>query len=617
MPHDAAALATQDAAAEDAAGRKKPGFIVPFARLAGPFFTGTAGARPILLAALLLALTLAQVVIQIFFNIWNRDFFNALEARERAAFLYQSGVFLGLAAASMIASVFQLYIKQLLQLDWRAWLTDRLVQAWLKDGRHYQLGFLDEGADNPDQRIAEDARAATEMALDFMVGLATAATMLACFVGILWSISGALHVSLASFEMEIPGYMVWCALIYAVIGSTLTWLLGRPMVDINVRRNSAEADFRFGLVRVRESTESIALIRGEPDETRGLKENFSRVRSVWVELFRAQRNLMYLTSAYGSLAMIVPTMVASPRYFSGAITLGGLMQIGAAFAQVQISLNWFVDNFPRIAEWRAAVQRVLALDEAIEGITDLRADPDQSTIAVEEGDGSEIVVEDLRIQLADGTSVIAEANAHIGHGERVLIVGESGTGKSTLFRAMAGLWPWGGGRIVMPPAGRVLFMPQRPYLPLGTLRQALSYPHPPTTYSDAALRDVLQRMDLARHEDRLDEEARWDQTLSLGEQQRLAFARLLLQKPAWVFMDEATSALDEQKQDAMMEAFIEALPDASLISIGHRPGLEAFHTAKLTLLRGETGARLAGKRPARAAGGGLLRRAARRLPLGR
>jgi putative ATP-binding cassette transporter len=604
--------------AAEADGTQDAGVLRRFLRLAGPFFTGAAGKRPILLAALLIALTLMQVGVQLRINIWNRDFFNALESRERAAFLYQIVVFLGLAGVSMSVWVFQLYIKQLIQLRWREWLTNSLVTGWLAEARHYQLGFVVEGADNPDQRVAEDARVATEFAVEFALGLIGSMAMLCAFVGILWTISGALHVSVASFELEIPGYMVWCALLYALIGSFLTWRLGRPMVDINVRRNSAEADFRFGLVRVREASESIALIRGEPDEARGLKQGFSKVASIWIEFFRAQRNLMWLTSAYGNVSTILPTLVASPRYFSGAITLGGLMQIGAAFAQVQISLNWFVDNFPKLAEWGASVERVVVLDDAIAGIAELRADPGQPTIANETGTSDEIVLDGVQVHLADGTTVIAEANARIHRGERVLLTGESGTGKSTLFRALAGLWPWGSGRVVMPPAEQVMFMPQRPYLPLGSLRAALAYPQPVQTFSEAAMRAAMEQVGLDRHLDRLDEEQRWDQTLSLGEQQRLAFARLLLQQPAWVFMDEATSALDEPNQDAMMQLFVEALPESALVSIGHRPGLEAFHTRTLALQRGEQGARLVARRRPRApADPSLLRRAAARLKLPR
>jgi putative ATP-binding cassette transporter len=503
-----------------------------------------------------------------------------------------------------------------LQLRWRQWLTERLLAGWLDQARHCQLGFVAEGADNADQRIAENLRIATEAAVDFVLGLLNSLVMPVAFVGILWTIAGALFVQLGSYQLAVPGHMVWCALLYPLAGSALTWRLGRPLIDINSRRNTAEADFRFALVRVREASESIGLIRGEADERRGLAASFARLSGVLVELFRAQRSLMWLSSAYGSLAMVVPTLVASPRYFSGAITLGGLMQIAAAFQQVQIALNWFVDNFPRIAERRASVERVVALDDAITGLLHLHEDAGQPTITIEPGTPDELVLHDVAVRLSDGTTVIADATARIRRGERVLITGESGTGKSTLFRALAGLWPWGSGRVVMPPPETVMFMPQRPYLPLGTPRAALAYPRPAQDFADAAIRAAMQAVGLERHLDRLDEEQRWDHSLSLGEQQRLAFARLLLQRPAWVFMDEATSALDEPNQDAMMHLFIAELPESALVSIGHRPGLEAFHARTLSLQRGEQGARLvARRRPRPQRPPSLLRRAARRLAL--
>jgi putative ATP-binding cassette transporter len=307
---------------------------------------------------------------------------------------------------------------------------------------------------------------------------------------------------------------------------------------------------------------------------------------------RSQRNLMWLTSAYGTIAMIFPTVVAAPAYFAGSITLGGLMQIGAAFGQVQWALNWFVDNFPRIAEWRSAVTRLVTFQDAVEQLGVLQADPNQPTITVTQGDKDALVFRDLEVAFANGTTVIGGASAEIQAGERVLIKGESGTGKSTLFRAIAGLWPWGAGEIVTPPMERMMFLPQRPYLPLGSLRGALSYPAEPGRFPDATIAEALEAVSLGQLVDRLDEEERWDRVLSLGEQQRLAFARLLLHRPAWIFMDEATAALDEANQDAMMTLVVERLPDAALVSIGHRPGLDAFHTRTLTLRRAEGGARL-------------------------
>lgn len=549
------------------------------------------------LIAGLLLLTLAQVGIQIRFNIWNRDFFNALENRDGGAFRAQIIFFLGLAALSMAVAVYQLYVKQLIQLRWREWLTNHLLQAWLRDGRHYQLEMAQTGADNPDQRIAEDVRVAVDLAVDFAVGLLNSLLMLTAFIGILWTLSGALQFTLAGRDIEIPGYMVWAALTYALLGTFLTWMVGRPLVRLNVAKTTAEADFRFGLNRARESGEGIALIRGEADEQRGLGRLFTEVATAVRGLMRSQRNLMWLTSAYGTLAMIFPTIVASPAYFSGAITLGGLMQIGAAFGQVQGSLNWFVDNFGRIAEWRSAVQRIVVFRDLIEELDALVEDPAQPTISINEGHASEggaevLAFRNLEVAFANGTTVIADASAEIRAGERVLIQGESGTGKSTLFRAIGGLWPWGAGEIDIPPRESMMFMPQRPYLPLGTLGSALCYPAADEAYPLEAQQAALERVGLGRLGPQLGEEERWDRVLSLGEQQRLAFARLLLHKPRWIFMDEATAALDEANQDGMMQLVLDELPDAALVSIGHRPGLAAFHTRTLTLVRAEGGARL-------------------------
>ncbi|MBX9750571.1 MAG: ABC transporter ATP-binding protein/permease [Roseococcus sp.] len=544
------------------------------------------------LIAGLLALTLAQVAIQIRFNLWNRDFFNALESRDGAAFRSQIIFFLGLAALSMSVAVYQLYVKQLIQLRWREWLTTHLLQAWLREGRHYQLEMAQTGADNPDQRIAEDVRIATELAVDFATGLLTSLLMLTAFIGILWTLSGALHLTLGGREFAIPGYMVWAALAYALLGTFLTWVVGRPLVRLNVMRTTAEADFRFGLNRARESGEGIALIRGETDERRGLARLFGSVAEAVRGLMRSQRNLMWLTSAYGTLAMIFPTIVASPAYFAGVITLGGLMQIGAAFGQVQASLNWFVDNFGRIAEWRSAVSRIVVFRDLIEDLDTLLEDPAQPTITVTEGETELLAFRNLEVAFANGTTVIADASAEIHAGERVLIQGESGTGKSTLFRAIGGLWPWGAGEIEIPPRESMMFMPQRPYLPLGTLAGALCYPSAADAFPEEAQAAALERVGLGRLAPQLGEEERWDRVLSLGEQQRLAFARLLLHRPRWIFMDEATAALDEANQDAMMQLVLDELPEAALVSIGHRPGLAAFHTRTLTLVRAEGGAKL-------------------------
>ncbi|MBR0648140.1 ABC transporter ATP-binding protein/permease [Roseomonas terrae] len=582
-----------DVTAAGATGRPGTSDLRGFWRWVRAWLVAPDRGKARLLIAGVVAMTLAQVAIQIRFNTWNRDFFDALDKRNPDAFQYQIMVFLVLAALSMTAAVYQLYLKQLLQLAWREWLTRRLTKAWLHESRQYQLEAGAAEADNPDQRIAEDVRLAADLSVDFVVGLLVSITMLIAFVGILWSLSGPLDVVLGGMSFHIPGYMVWAAVLYALIGSGLTWWVGRPMVRIQVRRTTAEADFRFGLTRARESSESIALIRGEADERRGIDRLFGEVRGVWRELMRSQRNLMWLTSAYGTLAMIFPTVVASPAYFAGAMSLGVLMQVGAAFAQVQAALNWFVDRFPSIAEWRSATSRLVAFQDALDDLEALAADPEQTTISMEEtkeGEPERLELDQLEIALADGTTVIAGASATIEPGERVLIKGESGSGKSTLFRAIGGLWPWGGGRIITPPREAMAFLPQRPYVPLGTLSGTLTYPSSAESFDKDKQVDVLERVGLGHLTDQLEDDQRWDRVLSLGEQQRLAMARLLLQEPRWIFLDEATAALDEENQDLMMTMLIDSLPDSAIVSIGHRPGLDAFHTRTLMLEKREGGA---------------------------
>ncbi|MGK7867765.1 ABC transporter ATP-binding protein/permease [Falsiroseomonas sp. E2-1-a20] len=582
------------------------GLMRRFWRLARGYYTSPGDRRQAwLLTLAVVGLTLFQIGVQVRFNLWNRDFFNALENRDRVAFFGQMWMFSLLLVLAMFAAVAQLWARQALMLNWRRWLVHRLQNRWLEHGRHYQLNFLPGAADNPDQRISENTRWATAMAVDLAIGLLSAILTLASFLGILWSLSGPLHVAFGATEFDIPGYMVWAALLYALVGSGLTLVIGGPMVSINIRRNEAESDHRFALIRMRENSEGIALIRGEPDEDRGLQRAFGRVVSVMKELYGRERNLMWLTSAYGMAVGVIPILVASPRYFAGAITLGVLMQISSAFLEVTRGLNWFVDNFPRLADWRSHVERVVDLEDTFD-MAEAMAGQTRIDLA-EQPAGEEperLVFRDLQVAHSDGNVVIQDANVEIAAGERVLIVGESGSGKSTLFRAIAGLWPWGAGQIRIPPRAHMMFMPQRPYLPLGTLRAALCYPGLPRDFPGADQMAALERCALPHLSARLDEEERWDRVLSLGEQQRLAFARLLLHRPRWVFLDEATAALDDENQDSMMRLFREELAGTALVSIGHRPGLDVYHDRTLQLLRAPDGARLQVRRkPARAGRG--------------
>ena len=443
---------------------------------------------------------------------------------------------------------------------------------------------------NPDQRIEEDTRKLTDLSASLGIGLLQAVLLLISFISILWALSERLVFNLFGSSFTIPGYMVWCAIIYAAVGSLLTWRVGTPLIGLNAELYAREADLRFALVRVNESAESIALCGGEHDERRQLDSTLARVISTMGELTGALSRLTWITSGYGWIAIVVPIVVASPGYFSGGLTIGGLMMVVGAFNQVQTSLRWFVDQFPAIADWRATLHRVSAFKAAVDTVDAIDAAAD--TIQVTRHPEGKLAFDGVSVLLSDGRVVISDATVEIEAGERALIIGEFGAGKSTLFRALAGLWPWGSGTIRLPDPDTMMFMPQRPYLPLGAMRAAITYPDPPDAFETAEVAAVVKRVGLAEFLPTLDFETRLDKNLSLGQQQLLAFARLLLHRPAWVFLDEATSALDEVSQRRVMSIFDHELAAATVVSIGHRPGLEHFHSRVLTLVRTPKGAML-------------------------
>jgi putative ATP-binding cassette transporter len=428
--------------------------------------------------------------------------------------------------------------------------------------------------------------------------------LLVSFVGVLWGLSRKVTFEFRGVEWAIPGYMVWCALAYALVGSLLTWWVGRPLIELNAERYAREAELRFALMRVSERAEAIALYGGEADERRTLDRSVARMLAAVRRLAFGLARLTWITSGYGWLALVVPIVVALPGYFAGGLTLGGLMMVVGAFQQVQEALRWFVDNVARIADWRAALHRVMIFRDALHVLDEVEDDSER--IEVADHPAGLLAFEGVSVLLGDGRVVIAEATATIQAGERVLLVGESGSGKSTLFRAIAGLWPWGSGRILLPKRSDMMFMPQRPYLPLGTLRAAVTYPEPPGAFGDAAVRAAVDRVGLGDLLPQLDREERWDRALSMGEQQRLAFARLVLHAPKWVFLDEATSALDRDSEARVMAMFDEELAGATLLSIGHRRSLEAFHHRALQLLPSPEGAKLR-RRPRNQSGRRSLR----------
>ena len=551
------------------------------------------------LTAGMVVLGVVNVGIALWLNIWNRDFFNALDKKDGAELLQLLWILAAIVVSAGIAVAVQLHIKRRLQINWRSWLSHVTVLRWLDAGRQYQLGMMADEVDNPDGRIAEDIRVSTELAVEFAQSILQCVLQLFTFLSVLWILSGTMPIYLFGFAFDLPGSMVWAAVVYAVVGSALTYALGRGLIHAGNVRQSREADFRSGLTRAREHAEGIALMRGEADERERLSGSLFELRAAWNVQTRGQGNLSLLTSALAYLAPVVPLIVALPRYLGGEIALGGLMQTAQAFSSVQWALSWLIDNFPKFAEWRASTDRVVHLHLTLGDLEDDAAAADDARIVVHPATESDrLVMRELGVARPDGEMLVAEAEVEILRAERVLIRGQSGSGKSTIMRAVAGVWPWGRGAIHLP-TGAITFMPQKPYFPLGTLRDIMLYPAAPEGISDEALKDMLHRVGLDHLRDRLDETERWDHILSGGEQQRVAFARVLVHKPAWIFMDEATSALDEAGQENVMKLLIEELPETSVVSIGHRPGLEAFHTRELTLVPGTDGTKLrahAGKR---------------------
>jgi putative ATP-binding cassette transporter len=535
-------------------------------------------------------LTIANMVGQVRLNEWNGAFFDAIGNKQVGTFVEQLWTFVVIIAFLLTLTVGQTFLQERLKFRIREWVTRHLLAEWMKPKRAYQLTFVGGNAQNPDQRIQEDTRLLSDSTTDLACGFVYSLAQIIAFIGVLWVLSAQVTFRFAGYDIAIPGYMVWCALLYALVGSALTWLVGRPLITLNAIRYAREAEFRFALVRTTESAESVALHAGESDERRYLEHELTSVVDIMRQLSSSLARLTWITSGTGWLSLVIPVLVAAPAYFNGSLTLGGLIMVSGAFSQVQWSMRWFVDNFPRLAEWRAAVHRVARFREALDHLPAIEEGTEEiKRIAHPEG---HLSFQNVRILLPDGHIVIEDADVTITPGERVLIIGETGSGKSTLFRAIAGLWPWGSGTIRIPAPETMAFLPQRPYLPLGTLRNAITYPLAPEEVADERVRQVLRRCDLAQFADKLDITERWDKELSLGEQERLAFARLLIHMPRWIFLDEATAALDETSQRHIMGLFDAELKDATVLSIGHRPDLAEYHTRTIQLVHGNAGARL-------------------------
>ncbi|HWM76622.1 MAG TPA: ABC transporter ATP-binding protein/permease [Methylomirabilota bacterium] len=533
-------------------------------------------ARGLLLAVVLL--TLGMVYLTVLLNQWNNAFYSALQDKDLVAFRGQLLRVTWLIGIFIFLAVYQVYLNQMLEIRWRRWLTDRYLRAWLADGAYYRMQLVARETDNPDQRIAEDVHLLAAHTLGLFTGGLRAIVTLVTFVAILWGLSGTFTVPVGGFSLTIPGYIVWVAVLYAIAGTWLTDWLGRPLVRLNFDRQRYEADFRFSLIRFRENTEGVALYRGESDEFRGFRERFEDVVGNWWGIMRRQKRMAYFTNAYGLGAWIVPSIVAAPRYFRGEIGLGGLMQTTQAFQQVQDALSFFIQSYKEIAAWSAVVERLAGFERALEHV---RRQSTESGVRVAAGRPTHLTVEGVDLDLPGGQPLMANINLSFRQGDTVLLGGASGSGKSTLVRAIAGIWPFGRGEILVPKGARVLFLPQRPYLPIGVLRDVVSYPMPAGGVDDKTLREALEAVDLKELTGRLDEAAHWALQLSPGEQQRMAFARALVQKPDWLFLDEATSALDEATEARLYRLVRERLPETMVFSIGHRATLGPFHARRL------------------------------------
>ena len=531
------------------------------------------------LLALIVTLSVLAVYMSKLINSWNARFFNALQDKNADAFWYELQYWVILVALLIVAIVYRLWLQQMLTIRWRRWLSEVYFRDWLADRTYYRMELVSQGTDNPEQRIEADCANFAERTLSISLGLLLQVMTLVTFSIVLWELSGSFVLPILG-GLAIPGYMMWAAVLYAVVGSIATYMIGRPLVRVNFNLERYNADFRYRMVRIRENAESIALYRGETDEERRLRSAFGRIYDTWWDLMRYTKRLSWLTSFYGQAASIFPFIVAAPQYFAGKIQLGVLTQTADAFAQVQSALSWFVDTYPRLAEWKAGVDRLTSFSEAM-----VRAKQEAAETAFEASPQAtpDLTLEDVEARLPNGTLLLKDVDLTIRQGESVLLRGPSGSGKTTLFRVLAGLWPFGKGRIGQPRDARVLFLPQKPYLPIGTLKEVLSYPEAPDHYTDEACREVLEACRLGHLVPRLEDPANWSLTLSGGEQQRLAFARALLYRPTWLFLDEASSALDEPTERRMYELLSERLPGAAIISVAHRPSVAAMHDRQLVI----------------------------------
>jgi putative ATP-binding cassette transporter len=552
-------------------------------RISAPYFNSEDKWAGRSLLAAVIAIQLALVANSVLFNQWRARFFNALQEKDWDGFVRETIVFSVLAAAFIALQVYQLYLSQWLQIRWRNWMTTRYLGEWLHDANHYRMQLQGDAADNPDQRVSDDVKMFVDQTLDLSVGLLNAVVTFFSFVTILWGLSAAAPLHVFGSDFSIPGYLVWGALIYSIFGTALTQWIGSPLVHLDFQQQRLEADFRFNLVRVRENSEQIALLKGETAERGRLSERFSLVVANWYIIMSRTKRLMAFTQSFGQTAVIFPIILVTPAYFANKILIGTLQQAMEAFNNIQQALSYFVDAYRKLAEWRAVVARLDGFEMSIASAQRLVADP--GSIKAVPAEDREIGLRQFLLKLPDGTPLVSTDNFSIRTGEKTLVTGPSGSGKSTLFRAIAGIWPFGDGSISIPANASLMMLPQKPYFPIGPLHAAIVFPGEAASFSAERVREVLGQIGLPQLAGRLDEEAHWNRMLSLGEQQRLGLARALLHRPDYLFLDEATASLDEPSEAALYQLLTEKLPETTVISIGHRSTLDAFHQRRVALVR--------------------------------
>jgi vitamin B12/bleomycin/antimicrobial peptide transport system ATP-binding/permease protein len=553
-------------------------------RIAAPYFRSEDKWAGCGLLAALIAVELALVGNSVLLNLWRNRFYNALQAKDWNIFVWETGVFCVLATINVALGVYDLYLNQWLQIRWRNWMTTKYLGEWLHNANHYRMQLQGDAADNPDQRLTDDIKLFVDDTLNLGVGLLSSIVTLASFVVILWGLSAEAPFHVFGHELAIPGYLVWGALIYAIIGTALTQWIGAPLVNLDFQQQRFEADFRFNLVRVRENSEQIALLQGEAAEREGLLQRFGRVVANWYAIMSRTKRLTAFTQSYGQAAVIVPIVLVAPAYFADKVQLGALQQTWEAFGSVQQALSFFVSAYRSLAEWRAVVARLDGFEIAIENAA--KTSTRENAIKVTPSTGHHAIdLAKLLVELPNGEPLVSAESFSIHGNARMLVTGPSGAGKSTLFRAIAGVWPFGGGSIAIPANAKLMMLPQRPYFPIGPLKAAIVYPAGETIFRTEQVRETLIAVGLDRLATQLEQDAHWNRMLSLGEQQRLGIARALLHAPQYLFLDEATASLDEPSEAMLYRLLEEKLPGTTIVSIGHRSTLEAFHQHNVVLTR--------------------------------